>query len=107
MIAWWCEQPAHREGAVCTRRAFAERLKTLKGESKKAALREHHAEPASATAHKAMTDEAKAMLKSFCATPQGAPMQLCQKSLSILEMSKRLWRLQHRANASGRAAAST
>jgi hypothetical protein len=102
MTEWWCRDRQLSSSNLCSRRAYAARLKQLDGEAKKKALhspeyRAFTAHTKDATRRKAMADEAKQMLESFCKTTEAASLQICVRTLGVLEMGKRLWRRQHNA----------
>lgn len=103
MTGWWCANPGRpANSTLCARRAFAQSLKSLNGDAKKAAVKAQQAthDAASPAVRKAMSDEAKRMVDAYCkAAPTtmavGATTTICARSLGILEMGKRLFQKRH------------
>ena len=93
MTKWWCEDGGRQAS------------KFSSGDSSSFCARRQakHAKPSAAAAaaakptaeRKLETDEAKAMVAHFCRTPQGSPMQICVRSIGVMEASKRAFHRLH------------
>ena len=92
MSKWWCAMPEKATTTLCERRASYEKLKSLSGEARKAEAAKAKALAAKnateSVLRKAMHEEAKAMVTSFCKTDEGQDMQLCIRSMSLLDRAK-------------------
>jgi hypothetical protein len=90
MTKWWCDDGGRQvskfssgdNSSFCARR-----------EAKHAKAAAAAAKP---TAERKMeTEEAKAMVTHFCRTSQGSPMQICIRSIGVVEASKRFFHRVH------------
>ena len=96
MYKWWCAHPGKAKSTVCERRAMYAKVQSLSGDAKKAEMAKVKALSSKNTpqpnVRKAMHDETKEMVQSYCKTPGASELQICIRSMTLIERARRIVR---------------
>lgn len=101
MTEWWCKLQRGGKTSttsnLCAKREHAQQLRTMSADAKKAAQAKAKHEMEDPATRKALSEEAKRMVDAYCKGSQvgadghGAGTSICSKTVSVLDMSRRLF----------------